>query len=212
MAVMVVDNLEINFEKKTNLLKLILDNGIYVPNLCYLHDMEKPHVSCRLCFVEIEGQNKPVPSCAIEAEDGMIIRTDTPDIRRLRKTAFELLLSVHRIECKICPANRKCELQKIAKFLHVPLKQKRIEFLERGLQPDDSNPFIKYDPDKCVMCAKCVNTCKKLYDSPYLSFAKRGLDMTISFFGETDPDKIPCGDCYACVDVCPVAALLKKYN
>ena len=172
--------------------------------------METPPTSCRLCFVEIKGENKPVNSCAIKVVDGMVVKTDTPQVRRLQKTAFELLLSVHKIECKVCPANKKCELQKIAKFLHVPLKQKRIEYLEREIKNTEEHPSLKYDPYKCVLCGKCVYICSEKYKHPLLSFAKRGLDMIISFYGEITPDKIPCDNCYACVDICPVAALTKK--
>jgi bidirectional [NiFe] hydrogenase diaphorase subunit len=212
MIKLIIDNKEIEINEGTNLLKAILDNGIYVPNLCYIQDVERPSVSCRLCFVEIEGQDNPIPSCAIKAEHGMIIKTDTPNVRRLQRTAFELLLSVHNIDCRNCSANKRCELQKIARFLHVPLKQDRIEFLENKIEQEEHHPYLIYVPDKCVMCGRCVNTCKKLYGSPYLSFVKRGLNMKISFFGETDGGSIPCNNCYACVETCPVAALLKKNN
>ena len=205
-----VDDKEIEAKEGVSLLEACLDNDIYIPNLCYLREMENPPTSCRLCFVEIDGENKPVNSCAIKAVDGMIVKTDTPQVRRLQKTALELLLSVHKIECKVCPANKKCELQKMAKFLHIPLKQKRIEYLEREIKIEDDHPFLIYDPYKCVLCGKCVYICTKKYDRPYLTFAKRGLDMFISFFGEIDPNSIPCGNCYACVDICPVAALTRK--
>lgn len=212
MAKVIVDNNEILINKEPSLLMLLLNNGIYVPNLCYLQDMERPPVSCRMCFVEIVGQDKPVSSCAIKPEDGMIIKTDTPEVRRLQKTSFELLLSAHIIDCANCVANKRCELQKIAKFLKVPLKQKRIELLDIEAKLDESHPYLVYDPGKCVMCGRCVYTCRKLFGSPYLSFSGRGLEMKISFFGETDAETIPCNDCYKCVDICPVGALSKKIN
>lgn len=203
-----IDNKEIEAGRGTNLLRAALDNDIYIPNLCYIEGMEKPPASCRLCLVEIEGLDRPVPSCSTKVKEGMKVTTDTPAVRRLQKTAFELLLSIHDIDCKNCPANKKCELQKIARFLHIPLKQKRIEYIERDVNTEGDHPFLKYDPHKCVMCGKCVYTCTKLYGSPYLSFAGRGIEMTISFFGETE--NIPCNDCYECVKVCPVGALLQK--
>ena len=210
MVKLLVDNMEIEVTEGTRLLQASLDNGIYIPNLCYLNEMDRPSASCRLCFVEIEGESKPVTSCSVKVRDGMIVRTDTPDVRRLQKTAFELLLSAHHIDCRNCPLNKKCELQKIAKFLHVPLKQKRIELLEREIKIEEDHPFLNYDPFKCVMCGKCIFVCLKRNGGLFLTFAKRGLDMVISFYGETDPDEIPCGKCYACVDICPVAALTKK--
>ncbi len=210
MAKLIVDNKELEVTEGANLLHAILENGIYVPNLCHLKEMNKPSASCRLCFVEIAGREDPAPACTFKTEDGMVIKTDTDRIRRLQRTAFELLLSVHKIECKDCSANKKCELQKIAKFLKTPLKQKRIEYLDREIKTEDDHPYLIYEPDKCVMCGKCAYVCNKLHGFLYLSFADRGLNSRISFYGEIDPDKIPCDNCYACVKICPVAALLKK--
>ncbi len=212
MARLVIDNKEIEAKEGVNLLQAAIDNGVYIPNLCFLKEMDKPPTSCRLCFVEIEGEDKPVTSCSVNVRDGMAVRTDTPEVRRLQKTAFELLLSAHRIECKGCSANKKCELQKIAKFLRIPLKQKRIKYLEREIKAEDDHPYLKYDPFKCVMCGRCTFVCQKKHGTLFLSFAKRGLNMTISFYGETDPKSIPCGKCFACVDICPVAALTKKVD
>ena len=172
--------------------------------------MKAPPASCRLCFVEIEGEKNPLTSCTVKVSNGMIVTTDTPRIRRLQKTAFELLLSTHLIECKACPANKKCELQKIAKYLHVPLKQKRIPLLEMEIEFEQDHPFLEFNPYKCVLCSKCISVCIKQYQHPYLYFSKRGMEMIINFFGEKDPDKIPCGKCSKCVDTCPLAALTKK--
>ena len=205
-----VDNREIEVEEGARLYHCINECGIYIPGLCSLKDMERPQASCRLCFVEIEGIDNPVLSCTVTAEEGMVIKTDTPCVRRLQRTAFELLLSVHRIECGECPANKKCELQKLAKFLKVPLKQKRIEYIEREIEIDDAHPYLKYDPNKCVTCGRCTYTCCRIQGKEYLSFAKRGLNINITFYGETDPGGIPCDTCYSCVDICPVGALTKK--
>lgn len=210
MARVVVDGKEIELNDGERLLTALIEKDIYVPNLCCLKEMDKSPASCRLCFVEIEGEKDPVLSCTVYVKEGMVISTATERVRRLQKTAFELLLSVHRIECRECPANRKCELQKIAKFLKVPLKQKRIEYLDRETAEDEGHPFLRYDPYKCVMCGRCTYICRKTQGKLFLSFAGRGLKMTISFFGESDPEKVPCNTCYACVDICPVAALIKR--
>jgi predicted molibdopterin-dependent oxidoreductase YjgC len=210
MSILIIDDREMKIKKGQRLLHAIVDNGIYIPSLCCLKEMTKSPASCRLCFVEIEGRNNPVLSCTVDAEDGMIIRTDTPAVRRLQKTAFELILSTHHINCRECAVNKKCVLQTMAKFLNIPLKQKRIEYLNREIQIDNDHPYLIYDPFKCVMCGRCIFMCEKLHGKLFLSFAGRGLNMKISFFGETDPDKIPCNSCYACVDSCPVAALIRK--
>ena len=96
---LLVDNKKIEAQEGTTLLQACLDNDIYIPNLCYLPGMETPPASCRMCFVEIEGEHKPVTSCTVHVKEGMTVKTDTPDVRRLQRTALKLLLSVHHVDC-----------------------------------------------------------------------------------------------------------------
>jgi bidirectional [NiFe] hydrogenase diaphorase subunit len=210
MTKLIVDGREIEAQEGVTLLQACLDNGIYIPNLCYLKEMVKPQGSCRLCFVEIEGYGQPVISCGVRAGDGMIVKTDTEHVRRLQRTAFELLLSIHHVDCKNCQANRSCELQKIAKHLHFGLKLKRLEKLERDVRVEEDHPCLQYVPDRCVLCGRCVFVCREKNGQPMLSFAQRGLDTVISFFGQEDKAMDICEQCYACAEVCPVAALLAK--
>jgi bidirectional [NiFe] hydrogenase diaphorase subunit len=210
MVTLMVDNRKIETNEGMTVLQTCLDNGIYIPNLCYQKEMEDPPGSCRLCFIEIEGYGQPVPSCQVKVQDGLVIRTNTEHVRRLQRTAFELLLSVHHVDCKNCPANRNCELQRIARFLRFGLKLKRLEQLDRETTVEDEHPCLEYVPSRCVLCGRCVFACKKNNRHPMLSFARRGLDTVISFFGEEDEARVTCEQCYACVEICPVAALLIK--
>jgi len=207
---LIVDGKEIQSEDGVTVLQACLDNKIYIPNLCYLKEMSNPSGSCRLCFVEIEGYNKPVASCTVKCKEGMVIRTDTEHVRRLQRTAFELLISVHCVDCKVCPANRKCELQRIAKFLDFGLKLKSLEQLDREVKLEEDHPCLTYVPSRCVLCGRCVFICRKKNGQPMLSLAKRGFDTLISFFGENDKAMTTCQQCYSCVEICPVAALLIK--
>ena len=200
----VVDNTVIEADEGTNLLKTCLDNDIYIPNLCYLKDMTTPPVSCRLCFVEMEGVKNPVSSCTVKIKEGMTVHTDTEKVRRLQQTAFKLLLSTHLVDCKNCHANKKCEMQKLAGFLKVGLKS---ESYGKKLKENDTgktHPLIHYYPNRCVLCGRCVYVCRKKGHS-ILSFAKRGLDTVISLYGQEE--NIPCESCIECIDVCPVMAL-----
>jgi NADH dehydrogenase/NADH:ubiquinone oxidoreductase subunit G len=206
----IVDNREIETDDGVSLLQACLDNEIYIPNLCYLKEMDNPPGSCRLCLVEIDGYNQPITSCTVTVKEGMVVRTDTEHVRRLQRTAFELLLSVHHVDCKKCPANRKCELQRIAKFLHFGLKLKRLDQLERETTVEQDHPCLEYVPTRCVLCGKCVFVCQKKNGQAMLSFAKRGLDTIISFFGEEDKATATCKECYACAEICPVEALMIK--
>jgi NADH dehydrogenase/NADH:ubiquinone oxidoreductase subunit G len=175
--------------------------------------MESPPASCRLCFVEIGGERKPVNACRVKARERMIIRTDTPLVRELQRSALNLLLSVHRVDCKNCPANRNCELQRMAKFLGVPLKVKHLDHIEREPVKALGHPLLEYDANRCVLCGRCILVCRQqMGGSSLLTFVKRGFDTIVGFLGERDPAKLPCCNCLSCVEVCPVGAIFPRHS
>ena len=116
MVPLTIDGRRIQTAAGTTLLKACLDNDIYIPNFCHMEGVDRPPASCRLCFVEIVGEQQPVTACTVRVDQAISVKTDTADVRRLQKRALQLLLSVHRIECKNCPANRQCALQDLARF------------------------------------------------------------------------------------------------
>ena len=210
MAKLWVDNREIEVKDGIPVLEACLENGIYIPNLCHIQGTDNPSASCRLCFVEIEDEDKPIPSCTVMAKDGMRVKTDTPSVRRLQRTAFKLLMSVHHVDCGHCPANKKCELQRIAKFLKVGLKPKHLESHLKEAEVDESHPFLDYYPNRCVLCGKCIAVCKEKHGRAFLTFAKRGLETVVSSYREKDGSNLPCGNCLACIAICPVGAIILK--
>jgi len=212
MIKLVVDNREIQVKPGTNLLTACLENGIYIPSLCHMDAPEHAPGSCRLCLVEIEGRKGPVPSCQVEAAEEMAVRTDTPAVRRLQHRALDLLLSVHRVDCGHCPANKKCELQKIARFLKRGLKPGGLETFLKDQETVNDHPFLIHYPNRCVLCGRCIQVCRADGHLPHMDFAHRGFRTMIHFHGPGESDLRPCNVCTACVDICPVGAITLQGN
>jgi len=210
MVTLLVDGREIEAESGMNLLQACLDNDIYIPHLCYLENMAVAPASCRMCFVEIEGIGRPVTSCTTIVKDHMKVKTDTPAVRQLQRTAFRLLLSVHHVDCKNCHANKRCALQNIAKLLKVGLKPKPLDRYLKDTDIDDSHHFLNYYPNRCVLCGRCAYVCLNRHGKSVLTFANRGFDTIMSFYASQDAPWSLCEDCALCVEVCPVGALSLK--
>ena len=208
MIKILLDHKEIEVQEGMVLLEACLHHGIYVPNLCYLKGLEHPDASCRLCFVEIDG--KPVPACTVRVFAPLLVKTDTLAVRNLQRSALRLLLSVHDVDCAHCPANKKCALQNMAKFLGMGLKPKDLEKHLKEPALVDDHPFINYYPNRCVLCGRCVRVCRTKEGQPQMNFAKRGFDTRISFYGILQERESACDECQACVDVCPVGAITLK--
>ncbi len=204
-----VDQKEIACEEGSALLDVCLENGIYIPNLCHVAAMETPPASCRMCMVAVEGGGGPVTACATRVIDGMVVRTDTDEVRQLQRTALKLLLSVHDIDCRNCSANKQCELQNIARFLKVGLKAAPYATLLKEQEIDRAHSFLDYLPNRCVLCGKCIHVCAEKNGRPYFTFARRGFDTVISAFG-MDGLEADCEACLACVEICPVGALVVR--
>ena len=210
MVKLLVNNMEIETEEDKTVLQACLESGIYIPNLCFLEQMKRPPASCRMCFVEIEGKKGPVTSCTVKVKDGMVVKTDTDAVRQLQRTAFQFLMSVHEVDCGNCPANKRCELQRIAKHLKVGLKPGKLERHLKEKTQVSEHPLIDYEPNRCVLCGKCIFVCREKHGQSLMTFARRGFHTVISFYGENDVSNSPCETCFTCVEICPVGALVLK--
>ena len=205
-----IDGNKVTAGEGENLLWVALDNGIYIPNLCALRDNLEPMAACRLCFVEIEGKEQPVTACTETVAEGMVVNTREERALRLARNAFELIMASHPVDCAHCAANGTCELQQIARHLKVKLKPKRFKKLLRELPVDDSNPLFIYNPDKCVLCGRCVWVCQERLGIGMLGFAHRGFRRMVTTFGDEPFGNFRCQECGECVSVCPSGALVFK--
>ncbi len=206
----VVDDRQLKVAAGQSLLQACLANDIYIPNLCFMEQLDPPPASCRLCFVEVEGESAPVTSCTVPVAPGMVVKTDTPAVRRLQRSALRFLLSVHDVDCKNCPANKNCELQRLARFLKIGLKPKGLEKHLKEAALVDDHPQLSYYPNRCVLCARCIHVCRIARGQPLISFVGRGFNTSLSLAGGQIGDDPNCDACRRCADVCPVGALVLK--
>ncbi len=210
MVSLTIDGKHITAREGENLLWVALDNDIYIPNLCALRDKTEPAAACRLCWVKIRGRERPVTACTETATEGMVVETKDASALRLTRTGFELLMASHPIECACCPINRSCELQNIAAHLRVKLKTKRFRILTRELPVDNSNSQFTYDPNKCVLCERCLSVCQQHLGVNALGFAHRGFERVVTTFGDEPIGEFECQGCEECISVCPTGALALK--
>jgi predicted molibdopterin-dependent oxidoreductase YjgC len=204
-----IDGLDINAAEGTTVLEAALENGIYIPHLCYHPDLTTVGV-CRLCMVEIRGRGLTI-ACKVPVEEGMVVKTDSPEIAAIRRVAAELLIINHHADCLSCPRDADCELQEVARYIGI--SQDRLDRLRRStrsLPLDTSNPFFDRDPNRCVLCGICIRTCAEINGACAIDFAFRGYDTVVSTFGNKPIVDSKCESCGECVVRCPVGALVPK--
>jgi bidirectional [NiFe] hydrogenase diaphorase subunit len=205
-----IDGRKIKARAGEKLLWVALENDIYIPHLCAIKEEGRPGASCRLCFVQIEGNARPVTSCTKPVEEGMVVSTRSEKVDRLVKTAFELLLSDHNLNCRECPANRNCALQTIAKERGLKLRHKRFVPIAREYEIDESPAEFGFDRSRCVLCGQCVWADREEAKVGAIGFTKRGINRVVTTFRDLPLAESICTQCTLCVDACPVGALYYK--
>ena len=207
MANITINNMKVEVAEGTTILDAAKKIGIKIPTLCYLENVQEPG-SCRMCVVEVEGARTLQPSCVTQISEGMKIHTNTKKIRDARKIILELLLSDHPWECNTCDRNQDCELQKLAD--EYGIKEVRFQSVKERLPLDESTPGIVRDPNKCILCRRCVTVCQEIQGVGTLAPRARGFDTIIApGQGDLLSDAI-CVQCGQCAAVCPVGAISEK--
>ena len=181
-------------------------NGIHIPNLCYLKGM-KGIGACRLCLVEIEGMKAPMISCTTKVKEGMVVNTRTERVQEVRKFVVDLILSMHPLDCMTCTKAGVCNLQQYAYDFEI--KESNFTRKKFGYPVDQSNPFIKRDPEYCVLCSRCIRICKS-QGTNVLEFSGRGVGAKVVTANDKPLQESNCTFCGNCIDVCPVNAILES--
>jgi formate dehydrogenase (NADP+) alpha subunit len=205
-----IDGKRIQAPKGATVLEAAQAAGIYVPTLCHDPDLQ-PYGACRLCVVEIEGLRGIVSSCTTPAVDKMVVHTETPKVNQARRVALELILTNHPTDCLTCAKNQQCELQKLARYLGIEQEHfGRFRKSGRLLPIDRSHPAFDRDPNKCILCARCVRACQEIACVGAIDLAFRGYEARVSTFGDKPIRESICESCGECIARCPTGALIPK--
>lgn len=204
-----VNNRKLKAEKGETILSALNRNGIKIPTLCRLRDLT-PTGACRICVVEVEGEDMLVTACSEPVKEWMKIRTHSPRVIKARKSIVELLLSNHPDNCLYCDRNLNCELQKIAHELDI--RERRIYGRKLALKLDQSSPAITRELSKCILCGRCVRICDEVVKVNTLDFIGKGRNTHIGTTMDRDFNFSSCIHCGQCVNICPTGALHEKYN
>ena len=206
MVNLTIDGKQISASENTTIMEAARQNGIPIPKLCYLKGINEI-AACRVCVVEIEGKDKLITSCNNMVEEGMVIYTNSPKVRRNRRTTVELILSQHNCECVTCIRSGNCSLQRVANDLntiHIPFK------MEIEKQPWSKEfPLIR-DSSKCIKCMRCIQVCDKVQSLSIWDVEGTGSRTTINVAGYKKIEEAACSLCGQCITHCPTGALTER--
>lgn len=207
MPVITIDGIKIQVPEDSCVLEEALKAGIYIPHLCHHPDLPE-HGSCRLCIVEVEGEDQVVTSCTLKPTDGMVIQTKSEKISRLRSLALDLLLAGHPEDCSTCPKYGNCELQTLIQYLGGA--STRMKHRVKGFRPQEENPLLAHDMNRCILCGRCVRACKDLRGVGILKYSKDNMETYIGTLHDKLLKDEDCRFCQACAEVCPTGTIRDK--
>jgi len=227
-----IDGHAFAFEGCPTLLEVAKANGIFVPSLCE-HPGLEPYAACRLCLVEVQGRKGFVPACSTAAEEGLVVRTSSPELLALRRGILELILAEHPHACLICsekascddykstirktgevtgcvlcPANGRCQLQQVVGAIGLEVVPFPSHRRPGEVRRDD--PFIDRDNSLCILCGRCVRVCQEIRGASVLTFVSRGSRTVIGTALDRRLLDSGCQFCGACIDVCPTGSLTER--
>ena len=228
-----IDGVSVKTRPGKMVLEAAMEAGIYIPYLCY-HPGMKPFAACRMCVVEVEGGRGTPASCTLPVKEGMVIKNSTEQIRDLRRSVNEMIISehphgcltCHRVDlcgptdvclrhvsvndrCVTCPKNERCELKDTTRWLEMDLESP-LPYKYRDLPIETGDPFYDRDYNLCIVCGRCVRACEEIRGDNAITFTLRGGQALVGTTHGTSLLESGCEFCGACLDVCPVGALVER--
>ena len=206
MVKLIIDDKNIQVAEGTSILEAAKQNGINIPTLCYLKEINEI-AACRVCVVEVEGVEKCVTACNNVVKEGMVIHTNSKKAREARKVNLELILSQHNSSCATCIRNGICKLQELTKEFNITETPYKVSYEKRDW--DNSIPLIR-DFTKCIKCMRCVQVCDKVQSLGVWDIVNTGAKTTVNVRQNKKLKDVNCSYCGQCIVNCPVGALHER--
>jgi len=196
-----IDGREITAAPGTLVIDAAKQNGIEIPAFCYYEGLTL-QAACRMCLVEVEKMPKLMTACTLPVAEGMVVRTDTPQVANARKYTLEFLLTNHPLDCPVCDKGGECELQDMV--FRYGAGESRYTELKVHTPEKQFSPVVFFDAPRCILCFRCVRICDEGMGVRALGVINRGV---VSEIAPNHGDHLECDECGACIDICPVGAL-----
>ena len=203
MVTLTIDGIKVEVPRGATVLEAARKAGVYIPTLCYLKDVNCIG-ACRICVVDT-GARALQASCVLPAENNMVVRTNTAEVKAARKVNLELILSNHDRSCLTCVRSGKCELQRLSHEMGV--EELPFEGASKQYKKDQSSPSIVRDPNKCVLCRRCIAACGSIQSVSVIGATDRGFNTIVQPAFEMSLGEVPCINCGQCIQACPVGAI-----
>lgn len=202
-----IDGVTVTVPEGATIMEAADKAGIHIPRLCY-HPELSIAGACRVCIVEVEGMRNLPASCSYPAAEGMVVRSHSPEVLRLRRDIVELLVDNHPMDCNTCECDGNCELQRLANAMGI---RERLFVGDRKRYAKDlTGPSIVRDPEKCILCGRCVRMCGEVQEVAALGQVNRGFDTVVMPAHDAPAVDTVCTGCGQCINVCPTAAFLES--
>ena len=207
MIHLTINDIPVTVPEGTTILEAARSTGIRIPTLCFLKEINEIG-ACRICVVEVKGARSLVASCVYPVSEGMVVYTNTQRVRRSRRQTLELILSNHRMDCLTCPRNGDCELRRLAADFHLDA----VRYANDNMLPQIENTALHLvrDNSKCILCRRCVSTCRKLQEVGVIGPNNRGFNTHIGCAFDRDLSEVDCVSCGQCIVACPTGALYEQ--
>ena len=202
-----INDREVEAREGQSILDAALEAGIFIPHLCSHPDLEAKG-GCRLCVVEIQGMDKPVPACTTMPAEGMRVSVNGPKADKVRRMSMELILATHPADCTGCPKYGKCELQSMYQYMGVSPERWRKK--SRSVANDDSNPLIQHLFTRCIRCGRCIRACQDLRGVKVLDYIKTDIGIRAGIPDGKSLKEAGCRFCGACIEVCPTGSIVDQ--